>query len=85
MTNYTPESIFYDANNGVSCPISLREVVEQVKEYWSDEEDNNEKFWFDEKGKGFSSSEIWDLWNAIHPTRYVAVDQEHWFTARKGE
>lgn len=83
MTNYTPESIFYDTTNGLACPMTLREVVEIIKENWENgQADNQELFWYDTDEKGYTDGDILDIWDAIHPVKY---SQEHWLTARKGD
>lgn len=63
MTIYTPDSIFYDTTNGSACPLTLREVVEIIKEYVGDgQADDQESFWYDTDEKGFSEAEMLNLW-----------------------
>lgn len=71
MTLYTPSSIFCDTTNGTACPLTLREVVEIIKENWDDgQADDQELFWYDTDGKGFTEAEILNLWDELHPIKY---------------
>lgn len=70
MAVYTPDSIFYDTTNGTACPLTLREVVEIIKENLDNgQPDNPELFWYDTE-KGFANSDILNLWDKLHPIKY---------------